>query len=306
MNRPVRSTAFAKPFARLWSAAQTEAAAPSAPTVPLYDLGGLCSRPRARNEAAIRALCSSVNLGVGTALCRALGRYKMFVDVNDAGLSPHLMLDGYWEMWLTEALAATLRPGMVFADVGANLGYFTLLAADLVGSQGRVHAFEPNPPIAGRLRRSVQVNGFAERVSLHECALSDVEGGEAFLAVPEGEPKNAHITQADAPTAVRIPTHRFDRIKGLERADVVKIDAEGAEEAIWRGMEGVLSARRSMTVFLEFAPVRYASPRGFLDLIAAFGFSLNLLDPERGVRPAGVKDILAAPPHEDRMLVLRR
>ncbi len=82
----------------------------------------------------MRALCESAYLGDETALCRVLGRYKMFVDTSDNSLSPHLMLDGYWEMWLTEALARAIRPGMTVVDVGANLGYFT---PDNGGSGGR-------------------------------------------------------------------------------------------------------------------------------------------------------------------------
>jgi hypothetical protein len=100
---------------------------------------------RTLNEATIRSLCHSAYLGDNTALCRVLGRYKMYVDSQDFGLSPHLMLDGYWEMWVTEALVSLVRPGMVVADIGANLGYYALLLADLVGDAGMVHAFELTP-----------------------------------------------------------------------------------------------------------------------------------------------------------------
>ncbi|WP_233247757.1 FkbM family methyltransferase [Caulobacter endophyticus] len=128
-----------------------------APAPRLFELDRLNTRPRGENEAEIRLRCASAFLGRGVSVCRVLGRYKLFVDGLDYGLGPHLLLDGYWEMWTTEAIARAVKPGMTVVDVGANLGYFTLLMADLVGAGGRVHAFEPNPQIATLLARSVSM-----------------------------------------------------------------------------------------------------------------------------------------------------
>jgi FkbM family methyltransferase len=282
------------------------------PSAHLFELGRLATQPRRQNEAEIRALSASAYLGVQTALCRVLGRFKMFVDTADFGVSPHLMLDGYWEMWLTEALADAVRPGMVAVDIGANLGYFTLLMADMVGPGGRVHAFEPNPPIAGRLRKSVSINGFDDRVTVHETALSDQDGAEMLLDVPEGEPKNAYLRALDdggssgRPNAVPVITRRLDSFADIAQADVIKIDADTAEEQIWRGMEGLLRGMRPMTIFLEFAAIRYADPEAFLGAIMAKGFALNLLDLRNGIRPATVHDVLGRPAHLDLMLALCR
>lgn len=263
---------------------------------------------RDENEARIRGLCMSAYLGDGSALCRVLGRYKLFVDTCDVGLSSHLMLDGYWEMWLTEVLASVLKPGMVAVDIGANLGYFTMLMADLVGPGGSVHAFEPNPPIADRLEKSIDVNGFRERVWLHRSPLGREDGATVVLAVPAGEPKNAHITPyADAFGAITLTTRRFDGYPELLRADVIKIDAEGAELDIWLGMGGLFEQPSNpLTIFLEFAAVRYADPGAFVDEILARGFSLGDVSLSEGVRTRTREQILAAPPNVDQMLMLRR
>lgn len=298
-------SAFASLFRALRKRAQD-----AGPAEPLFTLDQFLVRPRWENEARIRRLCHSVHLGEGTALCRVLGRYKMFVDTTDHGLSPHLMLDGYWEMWLTEALVRTIRPGMTVVDVGANLGYFTLLMADLVGDAGRVIAFEPNPPIAARLCRTLALNGFTSRTQMHECALADTDGREALLVCPDGEPKNAYLAREgasrDAPNVHVLATRRLDSFPEAAQADVIKIDADTAEEAIWRGMSGLLRNNRPMTIFLEFAAVRYSDPAGFLRDIQAANFSIGRVELSRGMQAVEVADILSAAAHIDQMLVLRR
>ena len=273
----------------------------------LFVLDDLRSRPRAFNQALIRSLCANAYVGEGTVLCRVLGRYKMFVDAADLGLSSHLMLDGYWEMWLTEAIAAAVRPGMVVADIGANLGYFSLLMADLVGEEGRVHAFEPNPPIADRLAKSVTLNGFDDRARVHQVALGAEEGQPLVLYVPAGEPKNAHITAVpEGPGRIALHSRRLDGFAELAEVAVIKIDAEAAERDIWRGMAAILAARRPLTIFMEFASARYADPGEFLDEIVAEGFSLAVLTFKEGVAERTKQQILDAPANIDQMLVLRR
>jgi hypothetical protein len=83
----------------------------------------------------IRALAGGIPMGGGTLLCRSLGRYKMLVDAADHAHAPQLLLDDYWEWWTTAFLARNLRPGETMVDAGASYGYFTLLAADLVGPE---------------------------------------------------------------------------------------------------------------------------------------------------------------------------
>ena len=274
----------------------------------LFDLGDLRRRPRRLNEATIRRLCVNAYLGDASALCRVLGRYKMFVDTGDIGLSTHLLIDGYWEMWVTEAMLGFVRAPMVVVDVGANLGYYTLLLADLVGPGGRVHAFEPNPRIMQRLAHSVAVNSFGSRTTLHAAPLAGHAGERVRLIVPDGEPKNAHILAEEHAAGAGVPllTTTIDDVIGDGPVDFIKIDAEGAELAIWHGMRRLLDRRRPLTIFLEFTSARYADPAGFLAEIRAQGFAMAAIDPLAGVVPVDEATVLAGPRHEDWMLVLAR
>lgn len=232
----------------------------------------------------------------------------ILVDPADVGLSRTLAADGYWEMWLTEALETVLRPGMVAIDIGANVGYFTLLMASRVGAGGRVFAFEPNPPIGDLLLESARRAGLADRITVRRDPLWDADGEQSVLKVPEAEPKNAHlVTHAgeDVP-GIRMTSRRLDGYRDLLDADVIKIDVEGAEERIWRGMSGLLARKRALTVFLEFSPVRYDDPRAFLNQIMAEGFTLGELSVSHGIQRVTPEQVLAGAPDEDRMLALRR
>lgn len=266
---------------------------------------------RARAEALIRARCATAYLHGTDALCWALGRYRMVVDTADIGLSTFLMLDGFWEMWVTEVIAQAIRPGMSVVDCGANLGYYTLIAADRVGAGGRVHAIEPNPALAGRLRRSLVVNGYDQRTTIHEIALSDAAREVAFR-IPADEPKNGHITYLAAheaaaePDCIVVPALPLDTLLGDAAVDFIKIDVEGAEEALWRGMAGILARGRPLVVLLEFNLGRYADPAAFLDEVAGHGFRFERIDESAGLLPASRADILAGPAMTDQMLLLTR
>ena len=283
---------------------QREAGAALPGTV--FDVWALRSGRREFHEAAIRAKCQTAYLGDHVALCRVLGRYKFFVDTRDVGVATHLMMDGYWEMWNTEMLLREVTPGMTVIDVGAHCGYFSTLLADIVGPAGRLLAFEPNPIMATLLAKTIDVNGFASRTTINEVALSS-RAGRAGLLVPMNEPKNAHIVGAGVhPNAIRIDTRRLDSYPEALEADFIKIDAEGAEQAIWEGMSGLLARERPLKILLEFTPGRYRDAGAFLEDILSHGFSLRIVDINDGVVPISVEGVLAGAPLEDQMLLLTR
>ena len=268
----------------------------------------LKSEERNANIAAIRREARAVSVGENRILCRVLNRYKMFVDASDKSLAPHLMLDGYWEIWVTEQLSQIVKPGMICVDVGANLGYFTLLMADLVGSNGRVYAFEPNPPIAALLIDSVKVNGFDDRVEILSCLLEDRNDAYMQLSVPEGYAGGATMLPPIPGQDIRtlFMTKRMDSFPELFEADFIKIDAEGAEYSIWKGMTEILERRRPLTIFLEFVACRYPDPVEFLGKLREAGMDLFYIDPSLGVVPTRIDTILNAPATREFMLLLKR
>ena len=118
----------------------------------------------------------AVYQGHNTALTRILNRFKMYVDTTDLSLAPHLMMEGHWEPWITELFTESVRPGMTVVDIGANFGYFTILAGTGVGPTGKVYAFEADPRNFEILRLNLEVNGLLQIVEAHQCAVLDTEG----------------------------------------------------------------------------------------------------------------------------------
>lgn len=255
-------------------------------------------------EAAIRRRVQTAYLGNDTVLARILGRHKIFLRGSDRGFACHLMLDGFWEMWLTQFVARQIKPGMTVIDVGANFGYYTLLFGDAVGESGRVIAVEPNPDTASFLRESVTLNGHGTRTQIVAHALA-AAAGRAWLHAPDDEPKNARlVAEKGLPggRTIEVSTLPLDDLAlPYAKVDLVKIDAEGGELAIVPGMRGLI-ARDHPIIILEFKASRYPSPGEFLgELVAAYG-SAQELTFESTLAPLNLESALD-PASDDRLLV---
>jgi FkbM family methyltransferase len=170
-----------------------------------------------------------------------------------------------YEPQTTQYFRRHLGRGGVFADVGANHGYFTVLAAALVGEEGRVYAFEPNPPVYEQLAEHVRLNHLEQRVVLLQGALSDTAGDGARLFVSQC-PGNSGLSSLvpgaesiaagslSAASTISVRTDTFDRwleTAGVGRVDLVKIDTEGAETHVVRGMSKALLEKRVGAVVCE-------------------------------------------------------
>lgn len=204
---------------------------------------------------------------------------------GDQVVSAALRRDAVWEPFETRLLWDCLAPGSVFADVGANLGYFTLLAAARVGERGRVFAFEPDPDNCALLRASLQRNRLAQRVTVEQAALAEAEG-EARLYLSDD---NFGDHQVFATAAVRpsLPIrclrgdHYFERWDA--EPDMLKVDTQGSEYAVIRGLMPFLAAQRApVRILIELTPwslrAAGASGRGLIELLARLALPFWIVD----------------------------
>jgi len=166
-------------------------------------------------------------------------------------------MTGLYEPPVTRVVQQHLRPGGIVVDVGANWGYFSLLAAATVGDGGTVFALEPDPRQFEALSRNVSANGFRQVTPL-QAAASAEEGRLSLVGYDEGQ-ANRGVSRVADPSE---PGRRFDvRATSVDlltaacpQVDLVKIDVEGAEDAVLEGMRHGLSARRYRALVLELHP----------------------------------------------------
>jgi FkbM family methyltransferase len=191
----------------------------------------------------------------------------------DAGPGRGDFASGAYERPVQEALAALVRPGAVCYDVGANLGFFSVLLARLCGPTGSVYAFEPVAGNAAMIRRNARLNRM-DNIRVLNVALSRTDGrGELILAHHVG---GAVLAEAgvppDAAGCVVVQTRVIDTLverREIEPPDIVKIDVEGAEMDVLQGMRAVLRTR-SPIVVLELDDEAEAACEGKIAACGSF------------------------------------
>ncbi len=205
---------------------------------------------------------------------------RFAVDTRDL-IQRYLYLFGVWEPHLTAWLRRRLRPGDTFVDVGANVGYYSVLAAGLVGATGRVVAIEASPEFHATLVRQARLNGCATVRAVHAAvadrrrtvrfALASSRNMGANSIVPyEGVPESEFEIEARPLPEVLEPAE-------IATARVIKIDVEGAEGGVVRGMVPLLDALRpDAEITVEVTPERMArlgdSAAELLATLREYGF----------------------------------
>ncbi len=206
------------------------------------------------------------------------------------------------EVPVQEAFAQALRPGQVVFDVGSNVGFYSLVAARLVGPTGEVHAFEAIPEIAHEVSVNARRNHLGN-VRVHAVAVTDVEGTVELLRsrTPGGSTVSPDEVPKDLTEKFPVPAVTLDAF--VERGtapppDFVKIDVEGAELPVLRGMAGILRDARPVVVcevddhsearaMQKFEAVR--------DVLLGNGYSVEALERSYTDGPSTVVHLVATP-----------
>lgn len=221
-----------------------------------------------------------------------VGGVPMIMDVTEFTCHRLYFHGEVYEPATVKCLVDRLRPGGTFIDVGANHGYFSVLAAQIVGPGGRVVAFEPNPAVFDQLCDHVARNALTN-VTAERLALADVDGPtELFLSAcatnsglssiaPEADGFARGSFRRDRRIAVSAMT--FDRwrtARGLDRIDLMKVDVEGAEAAVLRGMRQTLATMPPAAIICE---VRGSTDQASA-ILAAHGYQGRNLDASESYR----------------------
>jgi FkbM family methyltransferase len=166
---------------------------------------------------------------------------------------------GKYERHTRTLFEQSLKPGMHVLDIGAHIGYFTLLAARRVGSTGRVYSFEPDPANYRFLCHNVTLNGMGDIVTAVPRAVADASGSRPFFADRKNSVISSLWSDGQSKTEVPVECTTVDDFVGSERIDVVKLDVEGGEVHALRGMHSTLSETERLILFVECNPVALTS-----------------------------------------------
>lgn len=185
-----------------------------------------------------------------------LGTFQIYVRPDDFLIGSLIAEHKTYEPAVSAALLKILKPGSVFVDIGANVGYFALLAASALGGRGKVIAFEPDQDNCALLRRSLLQNDF-HNVELHQLAVADQEGWCELERQPGTS--NTRLVKRSAASSELRGAHPIrvvkldDFLQGTELISLIKLDIEGAEYLALKGLEQVLARHRPVLLF-EFSP----------------------------------------------------
>lgn len=229
--------------------------------------------------------------------------FRMYVRLNDNFIGAVIAREKYYEPHVTRVLHSHLKRGSTFIDVGANIGYFSMLAAAAVGPEGRVESFEPNASNCDLIRRSVAANRFEGVVNLHPVAVAEAAQWLHFSTA--GVDSNGRVVnlQEAAGEVVPLPSVEAvaldEALRECPRVDVIKMDVEGAEARVWQGMQAVIRRHKPVLVF-EFSPTLLQrtseiAPQAFLEAVRA-DYDLFVILPrgDTAAKPDSIDGIMAA------------
>jgi FkbM family methyltransferase len=180
--------------------------------------------------------------------CVVLG-HRMFLDWND---TLRLSKNGIYESMETKLVMETVKDGNVVVDVGAHIGYYTLIFARCVGERGKVYAFEPEPTNFSILSKNVEVNGY-KNVLLFQKAVADFNG-RTSLFLDDGANTGDHRLYPEGNRkSVEVDVVKLDDIIN-EKVSFVKVDVQGVEWRVLKGMRKLIESGYVDRMLLEYSP----------------------------------------------------
>jgi FkbM family methyltransferase len=236
---------------------------------------------------------NSIYIGQEVALTHLFDDTPIYVNCNDFGPPANFINGGYYEEDNLDILLSFVRDDTVFLDVGANLGFFSLLIGRRVHPVGQVHAVEPNPALMKLLRASVYLNGLgsfdgsAGLIVSHRIAAGDRDA-HAVFAAPDQHLGGA--TEIDERSGYEGQTfsseiRRLDDILGPDFAcDLVKIDVEGHELDAMRGMREILQRSPGVKILFEKLGASQGDELAVEGFLAELGLSMYAVDPGARLR----------------------
>jgi FkbM family methyltransferase len=243
--------------------------------------------------------------GQGAVLTYLKDESPIYVNAGDLGCPSPIINGGIWEPENLSVLYSLVTSNTVFLDIGANIGYFSIAIGNRIKREGRVFAIEPHPRLTNLIERSLQLNSLENVVQIFQCAASDQEGTVDLFYPDNHLGKGSSSRKPDEQGEYHsVQAHRVDMLLPKNMTvDLIKIDVEGHELNVLRGMQEVLQRSPNVKVLFEKLELSKAEAFGIASLMRNHGFDLYGVGANAVLIPldidgyiAWIGDVLAAPP----------
>lgn len=201
--------------------------------------------------------------------------FKMTLDERsymDISLFLQYLKDGTYEKEISQYVKSSLKPGDTFIDIGANSGYYSLLASIIVGDDGMVLAFEPYPETFNRLIKNLNLNG-TDNVRAYNMALSSYDGKGMLNVSRSSDGLNSMKAIPLIKYSVEIEVRKLDTVLEFKKdVKMIKIDAEGSELDIIKGASRIIAESKDLKIIFEINNKSQES-QSIIDKLSTLGFS---------------------------------
>ncbi|MEM0144066.1 MAG: FkbM family methyltransferase [Candidatus Parvarchaeum sp.] len=200
--------------------------------------------------------------------------FKMFLDASsymDLSLYKNYLESGSYEKETSQYIKKNLKPGGSFIDVGANSGYYSLLASNIVGESGVVYSFEPFPQSYNRLKKNIELN-MIRNIKIFNIALSSYDGVGVLNVSKSSDGLNSLENISLVSETIKVNVNKLDTLLGEKTVDMIKIDAEGSELDIIKGARAVLTKTRYLKIIYEINRSFYKTEH-IMDELNTMGFA---------------------------------
>lgn len=222
-------------------------------------------------------------------LTKLFSGLKIYLDPRDIAVAQHIALDFIWEEEITKAWLSVLKPADVVLDIGANFGYFGLLAGQFTDrKKAKIVFFEANPNLIPYINKSLSSNWLHEQSKVENYAVSDSPGkltlnvlkdyigSSGFQTMEHLESYMHEQMKLEVKEKIQVNALTIDdycKENKIGAVNLIKMDIEGYEEKAYRGMRKIVKASPDITMFVEFTADSYDDPKRLYEqMLSDFGY----------------------------------
>ena len=212
--------------------------------------------------------------------------HKIYLDPTDI---LQLSTRGFHEPYLTSIAKEDIKEGDIVIDIGAHIGYYTLIFAKLVGETGKVFAFEPHPDNLALLKKNIEINNYKNIIPIQK-AVSNTTGTIKLYLDKTGSARHSTVkgNQYCKESYVEIGCITLDQFLDDTKVDFVKMDTEGGEFNVFKGMLNIIKENKNLKIITEFTPIFFekqgVKPEDYINALKENNFKIFNINEDKKLK----------------------